>query len=60
VEYTRSGTPGRHDSALDQLEADAEALKLKKGAMSGPAWEAEFEKLMIELAKVARDIKAKS
>jgi hypothetical protein len=43
-----------------ELEADAEALKLKKGAMSGPAWEAEFEKLMIELAKVARDIKAKS
>ena len=43
-----------------ELEADAEALKLKKGVMPGPAWEAEFEKLMIELAKVARDIKAKS
>ena len=43
-----------------ELEAEAEALKLKKGAMAGPAWEAEFEKLMVELAKVARDIKAKS
>ena len=43
-----------------ELEAEAEALKLKKGIMPAPAWEAEFEKLMIELAKVARDIKAKS
>jgi hypothetical protein len=43
-----------------ELEAEAEALKLKKGIMPTPAWEAEFEKLMIELAKVARDIKAKS
>lgn len=43
-----------------ELEADAEALKLKKGVMPAPAWDAEFEKLMIELAKVARDIKAKS
>src|SRR5262245_25751685 len=43
-----------------ELEAEAEALKLKKGAMPGPQWEAEFEKLMVELAKVAREIKAKS
>jgi len=28
-----------------ELEAEAEALKLKKGIMPAPAWEAEFEKL---------------
>ena len=43
-----------------ELEGDAEALKLKKGTMSGPAWEAEYEKLMIELAKVSREIRARS
>jgi hypothetical protein len=43
-----------------ELEADAEALKLKKSVMPASAWEAEFEKLMVELAKVAREIKAKS
>ena len=43
-----------------ELEADAEALKLKKGTMPAPAWEAEFEKLMVELAKIGREIKAKS
>ncbi len=43
-----------------ELEAEAEALKLKKGVMPGPAWEAEYEKLMIELAKVSRDIRARS
>ena len=42
------------------LEAEAEALKLKKGAMPTPAWDAEYEKLMLELAKVSRDIRAKS
>jgi hypothetical protein len=43
-----------------QLEADAEALKLKKGSMPQPQWEAEYEKLMLELAKVSREIKTKS
>lgn len=42
------------------LEAEAEALKLKKSVMPGPAWEVEYEKLMIELAKVSREIRAKS
>jgi hypothetical protein len=43
-----------------ELEAEAEALKLKKAVMPGPAWEAEFEKLMIELAKISQQIKTKS
>ena len=43
-----------------ELEGEAEALKLKKGSMAGPMWEAEYEKLMIELARVSREIRAKS
>jgi hypothetical protein len=43
-----------------ELEADAEALKLKKAVMPGPAWEAEFEKLMIELAKISTSIRTRS
>jgi hypothetical protein len=43
-----------------ELEAEAEALKLKKGEMPQPQWEAEYEKLMLELAKVSREIKTKS
>jgi hypothetical protein len=43
-----------------ELETEAEALKLKKAAMAPPLWEAEYEKLMLELARVSRDIKAKS
>ena len=43
-----------------QLESDAEALKLKKGEMPTAEWEAAFEKVMIELAKVSREIKRKS
>jgi hypothetical protein len=43
-----------------ELEAEAEALKLKKASMPAPAWEAEYEKLMLELAKVSREIKTKS
>jgi hypothetical protein len=43
-----------------ELEADAEALKLKKGVMPQPQWEAEYEKLMLELAKVSREIKTRS
>jgi hypothetical protein len=43
-----------------ELEADAEALKAKKASMPAPAWEAEYEKLMLELARVSREIKAKS
>ena len=43
-----------------ELEAEAEVLKLKKGSMPTPQWEAEYEKLMLELAKVSRDIRSKS
>ncbi len=43
-----------------ELETDAEALKQKKGAMPEPTWQAEYEKLMIELAKVSREIRARS
>ncbi len=43
-----------------ELETEIESLKLKKSAMAGPAWEAEFEKLMIELAKVSREIRTRS
>lgn len=42
-----------------ELEADAEALKLKKGEMPSAEWDAAYEKLMLELAKVSRDIKSK-
>ena len=44
-----------------EIETEAEGLKLKKGYDAArPAWEAEYEKLMLELAKVSREIKAKS
>jgi hypothetical protein len=43
-----------------ELEAEAEALKLKKESMSGPQWQAEFEKLMLELARISREIRQKS
>lgn len=43
-----------------ELEAEAEALKLKKDSMPQPQWEAEYEKLMLELAKVSREIKTKT
>ena len=43
-----------------ELEAEAEALKAKKASMPPPTWEAEYEKLMLELARVSRAIKEKS
>jgi hypothetical protein len=43
-----------------ELEAQAEALKLKKESMSGVQWEAEYEKLMVELAKISREIREKT
>jgi hypothetical protein len=43
-----------------ELEAEAEALKQKKGSMAAPAWEAEYEKLMLELARVSREIRGRS
>lgn len=43
-----------------ELEVMAEALKLKKGEMPQPEWDAEFEKLMIDLARVSREIRQKS
>jgi len=43
-----------------ELESDAEVLKLKKDSMSAPQWEAEYEKLMLELARVSREIRQKS
>ena len=42
------------------LEAAAEQLKLRKPTMPAAAWEAEFEKLMIELARVSRAIRSRS
>src|SRR5690606_10973613 len=41
------------------LEIAAEALKAKKGSMPQVTWEAEYEKLMLELARVTRQIKEK-
>jgi hypothetical protein len=43
-----------------ELELAAEALKQKKGTMAQPTWEAEYEKLMIELARVSREIRSRS
>jgi hypothetical protein len=42
------------------LETAAEALKLKRSEMPSTVWEAEFEKLMIELARVSREIRSRS
>ncbi|MCA1586583.1 MAG: hypothetical protein LC791_18035 [Acidobacteria bacterium] len=42
------------------LEAEAEALKLKKAQMPAPQFTAAFEKLMVELAKVSREIRQRS
>lgn len=42
------------------LEADAEALIQKKPAADPAAWSAEFEQLMIELARVSREIRQRS
>ena len=43
-----------------ELEAEAEALKLKKDSMPLPQWESEYEKLMLELARISREIKLKT
>jgi hypothetical protein len=42
------------------LETAAEELKLKKGEMPDAEWNAQFEKLMIELAQVSAEIRKKS
>jgi hypothetical protein len=42
------------------LEEQAEALKLRKPVMPPAQWEAQFEKLMIELARVSRAIRSRS
>ncbi len=42
------------------LEADAEALIQRKASMPPSAWAAEFERLMIELARVSREIRQRS
>ncbi len=42
------------------LEADADALIQRKPATDPAAWSAEFERLMIELARVSRDIRQRS
>jgi hypothetical protein len=42
------------------LEEQAEALKLRKPSMPAAVWEAQFEKLMIELARVSRAIRSRS
>lgn len=43
-----------------ELEAEAEALKLKKNSMGTAVWAAEYEKLMIELAKISQEIRNKT
>ena len=42
------------------LEAEIEALKEKKGSMPPDQYEAELEKLLVELARVSRQIRVKS
>ncbi len=42
------------------LETEAEELKLKKGEMPEAEWNAQFEKLMIDLAMVSAEIRKKS
>jgi hypothetical protein len=42
------------------LEEEAEALKLRKSSMPPEEWNAAFEKLMIELARVSRTIRQRS
>jgi hypothetical protein len=42
------------------LEAQAEELKAKKGDMPPPEWQAAYEKLMLELARVSQEIRKKS
>ena len=42
------------------LEVEAEQLKLRKPTMPAAAWEAEFERLMIELARVSKAIRSRS
>lgn len=42
------------------LETEAQALIQKKNDMDPAAWAAEFERLMIELARVSRDIRQRS
>jgi hypothetical protein len=42
------------------LEAQAEELKLRKADMPPADWQAEYEKLMLELAKVSQEIRKKS
>jgi hypothetical protein len=43
-----------------ELEEEAEALKLKKPTMPREEWEREFERLMIDLARVSRIIRSRS
>jgi hypothetical protein len=43
-----------------ELEEEAEALKLRKASMPPEEWNAAFEKLMIELARVSRTIRQRS
>ena len=42
------------------LEEQAEALKLRKPLTPPAQWDAQFEKLMIELARVSRAIRSRS
>jgi hypothetical protein len=42
------------------LESEAEALKQRKGDLSPAEWQAAYEKLMIDLARVSQEIRKKS
>ena len=43
-----------------ELEAELEALKARKSSMPADQYEAELERILLELAKVSRQIRAKS
>ena len=43
-----------------ELEADLEALKARKETMAPDQYDAELEKLLIEIARVGAQIRAKS
>jgi hypothetical protein len=53
-------TTGELQKRRTELEARIEELKARKASMSGDQYEAELERLLIELARVVAQIKAKS
>ena len=61
LEPNRSRWPRIRDGGLSPASVpskEAEQLKLRKSTMPAAAWEAEFERLMIELARVSKAIRS--